>query len=174
MALPLLFFCVLPFLGWGAGWTASLTASSQKPMLALGGSPQTLLESPPQLEETLVLMEPHTELLRGVWKEESALVSHHTYEAGGGGGAYTSGLGHGGVRGLRLLPLLHLLGFLPLNLQQRLGDGGLLGHAPPAGGLGLGLLGLLQRLLLLQLQELLLLPPALWGGGDTQPVGRWS
>lgn len=89
MALPLLFFCVLPFLGWGAGWTASLTASSQKPMLALGGSPQTLLESPPQLEETLVLMEPHTELLRGVWKEESALVSHHTYEAGGGGAAPT-------------------------------------------------------------------------------------
>lgn len=69
--MPLPFFCVLPFLGWGGwggGWTASLTASSQKPMLALGGSPQTL-ESAPQLVEMLVLMEPHTEVLRGVWGE---------------------------------------------------------------------------------------------------------
>lgn len=67
--MPLLFFCVLPFLGGGGGWTASLTASSQKPMLALWGSPQTLLESDPQLVEMLVLMEPHTEVLRGAWKE---------------------------------------------------------------------------------------------------------
>lgn len=78
------------------------------------------------------------------------------------GGAYTSGLSHSGVLGL-LLPLFHLLSFLPLNLQQGLGDSGLLGHPPPARGLGLRLLGLLQRLLLLQLQELLLLPSALRG-----------
>lgn len=62
-----------------------------------------------------------------------------------------------------LLPLLHLLRLLPLNLQQRLGDDGLLGHVPPAGHFGVGLLGLLQGrlLLLLQLQELLLLTPLL-------------
>lgn len=88
--MPLLFFCVLPFLAWGAGWTASFTASSQKPMLELWVSPQTLLESDPQLALTLVFIEPHTEVLRGVcgWSE-SALMSSHTYDAaacGGGGG----------------------------------------------------------------------------------------
>lgn len=60
-----------------------------------------------------------------------------------------------------LLPLLHLLGLLPLNLQQRLCDDGLFGSISPAGHFGLGLLGLLQGLLLLQLQELLLLLPLL-------------
>lgn len=66
LALPLLFFCVLPFLVCGGGWTASFTASSQKPMLELCVSPQTLLESDPQLVEILVFIEPHTEVLRGV------------------------------------------------------------------------------------------------------------
>lgn len=73
--------------------------------------------------------------------------------------------------GLRLLLLFHLLSLLPLNLQQGLGDGGLFCHPPPARGLRLRLLGLLQRLLLLQLQELLLLAPALWGR-DTIQLGR--
>ncbi|TNN37639.1 hypothetical protein EYF80_052196 [Liparis tanakae] len=64
LALPLLFFCVPPFFVWGGGWTASFTASSQKPRLALWVSPQMLLESEPQLEQMLVFTEPHTELLR--------------------------------------------------------------------------------------------------------------
>lgn len=61
LALPLLFFCVLPFLGWGGGWTASFTASSQKPMFELWVSPQILLESD---QLVLVFTDPHTELLR--------------------------------------------------------------------------------------------------------------
>lgn len=59
--MPLLFFCVLPFLGWGGGWTASFTASSQKPMFELWVSPQILLESD---QLVLVFTDPHTELLR--------------------------------------------------------------------------------------------------------------
>lgn len=65
-ALPLLFLCVLLFLDCGGGWAASLTASSQKPMLELWASPQMLLESEPQLVQGLVFTDPHTELLRGV------------------------------------------------------------------------------------------------------------
>lgn len=60
--------------------------------------------------------------------------------------AYGSGLGagllsHSGML-LRLLlfALLHLLGFFPLDLQQRLG-GWLLGHTSPTRQLGLGLQG---------------------------------
>lgn len=68
-ALPLLFFCALLFLGCGGGWAASLTASSQKPMLELWASPQMLLESEPQLAQGLVLTDPHTELLRDVCKK---------------------------------------------------------------------------------------------------------
>lgn len=80
--------------------------------------------------------------------------------------AYTSavsagGLSHSGMLGLLLLPLLHLLSFFPLNLQQRLGDCWLLCHPPPTRRLGLRLLGQLQCLLLLELQELLLLTPVL-------------
>lgn len=79
LALPLLFFCVLPFLVWGGGWTASFTASSQKPMLELCASPQTLLESDPQLVDALVLIEPHTEVLRGVCERAALpLMSNHT------------------------------------------------------------------------------------------------
>lgn len=168
LALPLLLFCALPFLGWGGGCTASLTASSQKPMLALWGSPQTLLESDPQLVEMLVLLEPHTEVLRGVWKRRvSVNVASHQRGCASSPGAYTSGLGRSGVLGLLLLPLLHLLSFLPLDLQQRPGDSGLFCHPPPARGLGLRLLGQMQRLLLLQLQELLLLAPALRGRDTT-------
>jgi len=50
---------------------------------------------------------------------------------------------------LLLLPLLHLLGFLPLNLQQRLCSNWLFGDITPTRQLGVGLLGLLQGLLLL-------------------------
>lgn len=76
-ALPLLFFCVLLFLGGGGGWAASLTASSQKPMLELWVSPQMLLESEPQLVQGLVLTDPHTELLRVVCNtgEDNATVT---------------------------------------------------------------------------------------------------
>lgn len=63
-ALPLLFFCALLFLGCGGGWAASLTASSQNPMLELWASLQMLLESEPQLAQGLVLTDPHAELLR--------------------------------------------------------------------------------------------------------------
>lgn len=74
--MPLLFFCAVPFLAWGGGWAASFTASSQKPALALWGSPQTLLESEPQLVDMLVFREPHTEALRGVCERtEAALMS---------------------------------------------------------------------------------------------------
>lgn len=66
LALPLLFFCVLPFRDGGGCWTASFTASSQKPMLELWVSPQILLESEPQLVQELVFTDPHTELLRDV------------------------------------------------------------------------------------------------------------
>lgn len=68
-ALPLLFLCALLFLDCGGGWAASLTASSQKPMLELWASPQMLLESEPQLVQGLVFTDPHTELLRGVCKQ---------------------------------------------------------------------------------------------------------
>lgn len=66
LALPLLVFCVLRFRDWGACWTASFTASSQKPMLELWVSPQILLESEPQLVRALVFTDPHAELLRVV------------------------------------------------------------------------------------------------------------
>lgn len=65
---------------------------------------------------------------------------------------------------LLLLPLFHLLGLFPLNLQQRLGDYWLFGHTTPTRQLGLGLLSQLQGLLLLQLQELLLLTAMLFRG----------
>lgn len=82
LALPLLFFCVLPFLVWGGGWTASFTASSQKPILELCVSPQTLLESDPQLVEMLVFIDPHTEVLRGVWEwTKLPLMSSHTHDS---------------------------------------------------------------------------------------------
>lgn len=127
LALPLLFFCVLPFLLWEGGWTASFTASSQKPMLELCVSPQTLLESDPQLVEILVFIEPHTEVLRGVCEgTKSALKSNHTYNSTVlsliTGDTYSSSLSagrlcHSGMLWLLLLPLLHLLRFFPLNLQ---------------------------------------------------------
>lgn len=69
---------------------------------------------------------------------------------------------------LLLLPLFHLLGLFPLNLQQRLGDDRLLGHAAPTRQLGLRLLGQLQGLLLLQLQELLLLTAMLLRAGEEE------
>lgn len=62
-----------------------------------------------------------------------------------------------------LLPLLHLLCFFLLNLQQGLSNDWLLGHMAPTRQLSLGQLSLLQGLLLLQLQELLLLTSLLWG-----------
>lgn len=74
LALPLLFFCVLPFLDWGGGCTASLTASSQKPMLELWVSPQILFESVPQLVQELVFTDPHTELLRDVCEYSNILL----------------------------------------------------------------------------------------------------
>lgn len=64
---------------------------------------------------------------------------------------------------LLLLPLFHLLGFFPLNLQQGLGDSWLFGHTAPTRQFGLGLLSQLQGLLLLELQELLLLTSMLCG-----------
>lgn len=73
-ALPLLFFCALLFLGCGGGWAASFTASSQKPMLELWVSPQILLDSEPQLAQGLVLTDPHTELLRGVCKQDDSAI----------------------------------------------------------------------------------------------------
>lgn len=72
---------------------------------------------------------------------------------------------------LLLLPLLHLLGLLPLNLQQRLGDDRLFGHTTPARKLGLGLLSQLHGLLLLQLQELLLLTAMLLRAGEEKKDG---
>ena len=72
--MPLLFFCVLPFLDWAGCWTASFTASSQKPMLELWVSPQILLESEPQLVQELVFTDPHTELLRAVCDESEILL----------------------------------------------------------------------------------------------------
>lgn len=72
--MPLLFLCALLFLdcggAGGGGCAASLTASSQKPMLELWASPQMLLESEPQLVQGLVFTDPHTELLRGVCTRE--------------------------------------------------------------------------------------------------------
>lgn len=78
LALPLLFFCVLTFLGWGGCCTASFTASSQKPMLEFWVSPQILLGSEPQL--VLVFTDPHTELLRDVCDESDIrLLMEHTF-----------------------------------------------------------------------------------------------
>lgn len=65
LALPLLFFCALPFLLGGGCWVASFTASSQKPMLELWVSPQILL-SEAQLVQVFVFTEPQTEFDRDV------------------------------------------------------------------------------------------------------------
>lgn len=65
LALPL-FFCAFPFLVGGGCWTASFTASSQKPMLELCVSPQIPLESAAQFEQGVMFTDPHTELLRDV------------------------------------------------------------------------------------------------------------
>lgn len=78
LALPLLFFWVLLFLGWGGCWTASFTASSQKPILELWVSPQMLLGSEPQLEQVLGLTDPHTELLKDVCEKSERWYLHYT------------------------------------------------------------------------------------------------
>lgn len=97
-------------------------------MLELCVSPQTLLESDPQLVGILVFVEPHTEVLRGACERTKLpLMSNHTYNSTVlsliTGDTYSSSLSagrlsHCGMLWLLLLPLLHLLSFFPLNLQQ--------------------------------------------------------